>query len=352
MNEVVQCSALNLVGSARLKRRLSRASTVLAAIAAAAQTPATIGATNRLANSARMRTRSGAVSMPLSREAAYSSSSSKSKEARVPEVEVSRCRASNTAFCALRLSSRAIRARTSESCIAGWTDITRNSTGYYRANMKRVRAACGKTLCAAWLRLDEIRGGGMWKSPRIRQLRGVSRGPMPDWASGRRLGAMRTARSSVFGRRPGALGTLLLFALLLAGVTYLVGPEPAFTDRGAPLVGWAGHVVDGDTLDIEGQRVRLVGLDAPELGQTCRDAAGGQWSCGVAAATRLRELVRGRELRCETRGHDRYGRLLVTCRNGAADVAASNGRGGARAGHRVSRGTAAGAGRATRPLAG
>jgi endonuclease YncB( thermonuclease family) len=51
------------------------------------------------------------------------------------------------------------------------------------------------------------------------------------------------------------------------------------------------RVIDGDSLRAGSEDIRLVGIDAPELSQTCRDARGRAWPCGNAAKTRLRELV-------------------------------------------------------------
>ena len=42
-------------------------------------------------------------------------------------------------------------------------------------------------------------------------------------------------------------------------------------------------VVDGDTLRIDGERIRLHGIDAPEAGQTCARPDGGTWNCGASA---------------------------------------------------------------------
>ena len=79
-------------------------------------------------------------------------------------------------------------------------------------------------------------------------------------------------------------------------------------------------VVDGDTLALAGERLRLRGLDAPELKQSCGNPEK-PWPCGQAARTRLAELV-GPATTCRGAEHDRYRRLLVSCRTGAQDPAA------------------------------
>lgn len=79
-----------------------------------------------------------------------------------------------------------------------------------------------------------------------------------------------------------------------------------------PIIGNA-FVVDGDTLAISGVRVRLVDIDAPELDQTCIDNQGRDWPCGSQASSQLRALVRGHDLTCQPRSHDKYGRTLAIC---------------------------------------
>jgi len=60
----------------------------------------------------------------------------------------------------------------------------------------------------------------------------------------------------------------------------------------------AGEVIDGDTLEVEGQRMRLSGIDAFELGQTCLDVGGQPWHCGAAAKATLAELVQDQAIAC------------------------------------------------------
>ncbi len=71
-------------------------------------------------------------------------------------------------------------------------------------------------------------------------------------------------------------------------------------------------IIDGDSLLVAGRRIRLLGLDAPELAQTCR-GGGGELTCGTMARQALREIVGGRVVRCQIEGEDRYERLLARC---------------------------------------
>lgn len=71
-------------------------------------------------------------------------------------------------------------------------------------------------------------------------------------------------------------------------------------------------VIDGDSLEILGVRVRLYGVDAPERTQMC-DRGGAYWTCGQAAAAALRDRIAGRAVQCRTHGYDKYGRILATC---------------------------------------
>ncbi len=73
------------------------------------------------------------------------------------------------------------------------------------------------------------------------------------------------------------------------------------------------EVVDGDSLRLGGERVRLVGIDAPEGRQSC-ERAGRPWPCGRVAARRLREMIAGRPVVCAVEDVDGYDRLLAVCR--------------------------------------
>lgn len=78
-------------------------------------------------------------------------------------------------------------------------------------------------------------------------------------------------------------------------------------------------VIDGDTISLTGERVRLYGIDAPEIAQTCsRDAA--DWACGRSAQALLTQIAEGRVVECTPQDRDAYGRIVATCRVGDRDL--------------------------------
>lgn len=76
---------------------------------------------------------------------------------------------------------------------------------------------------------------------------------------------------------------------------------------------------DGDSLEVGGRRVRLVGIDAPELDQTC-DRSGTTWRCGEDAKAFLASLVAGQRVDCQGQGSDQYARVLAVCWAGRTEI--------------------------------
>jgi endonuclease YncB( thermonuclease family) len=124
------------------------------------------------------------------------------------------------------------------------------------------------------------------------------------------------------GRR-GYAGLAVIVAILVLAACYSA-IEVATTGRPDPtparqIVG-AAHVLDGDTIDIAGERIRLHAIDTAEDGQRCGLADGGTWDCAEAATGRLRALTAGRTVTCDAVDRDRYGRTVAVCRVGDIDV--------------------------------
>ena len=73
------------------------------------------------------------------------------------------------------------------------------------------------------------------------------------------------------------------------------------------------YVVDGDSLEIGQERIRLYGIDAPEFVQRCYDENEWPYHCGIEAKNQLQTLVSRGRLSCKQFGRDKYGRSLKEC---------------------------------------
>ena len=88
----------------------------------------------------------------------------------------------------------------------------------------------------------------------------------------------------------------------------------------ADLIGQAS-VIDGDTLDVSGRRIRLWGVDAPERAQSCLDPKGALQQAGQRSAEALNALVRDRTVFCLERDRDRWNRAVSVCYTAESDSA-------------------------------
>lgn len=94
---------------------------------------------------------------------------------------------------------------------------------------------------------------------------------------------------------------------LLAALLFFASPAMAQTVEGR------ASVVDGDTIEIAGERIRLNGIDAPESWQRCT-TNGKEYRCGKEAAFALDAwLTASRPTRCEFVDRDRNGRMVANC---------------------------------------
>ncbi len=79
-------------------------------------------------------------------------------------------------------------------------------------------------------------------------------------------------------------------------------------------------IFDGDTIEVDNQRVRLHGIDAPETGQKCFDASEKPYACGKRAVDALRKLIRGQPVVCTGDHRDEYDRLIAVCETTRANL--------------------------------
>lgn len=89
-----------------------------------------------------------------------------------------------------------------------------------------------------------------------------------------------------------------------------------------PTVMGRASVIDGDTLEIHGGRIRLWGVDAPEARQPCDDADGAAYACGRLAANRLDQRLQNKTVSCFEQDTDRYGRMVARCEADGEDIGA------------------------------
>jgi endonuclease YncB( thermonuclease family) len=100
----------------------------------------------------------------------------------------------------------------------------------------------------------------------------------------------------------------------------LVGAFFAVSDWLFPtIVEGQARVIDGDTVDVAGRRIRLQGIDAPELRQTCV-RGGHSFSCGRDVRAQLIAFLAERPVRCRVVDIDVYRRAVARCSVGADDI--------------------------------
>lgn len=141
--------------------------------------------------------------------------------------------------------------------------------------------------------------------------------------------SVSTYRGLVVFVRVASFGFALMAAAISGSATSLLpsatAARPVRIDErstGQRITGTA-RVIDGDTIEVAGTRIRLEGIDAPETAQTCERApvsGGGRWNCGYEATRFLVDLIRSNALECVSKGNDAYGRMLATCFLGPIDI--------------------------------
>ena len=103
---------------------------------------------------------------------------------------------------------------------------------------------------------------------------------------------------------------------MISLLTILLSATPATANE----LNGVASVIDGDTVEIRGTRIRLHGIDAPESRQLCTRPPGQSWRCGQQAALALSDRIGRRSVICVARDTDRYGRTIAVCSQGGVDL--------------------------------
>lgn len=106
-----------------------------------------------------------------------------------------------------------------------------------------------------------------------------------------------------------AIGPVVLFCVTIAA-----------SNATESIIGQA-TVIDGDTIEIRGQRIRLAGMDAFEARQLCRDNEARRYRCGQRSAFALADYIRQRNLVCEPTGKS-WDRVVAICSLNEVDLGA------------------------------
>lgn len=130
------------------------------------------------------------------------------------------------------------------------------------------------------------------------------------------------------GVKAGVAAAIVLTAGLWAGGQYLANPGgasvPVAAEREttATVISGPARVVDGDTVRIGSTRIRIQGIDAPELQDRCLRRDGRKWDCGRWSAEVARARFEGRTLDCRDLGERSHDRVVAQCLDGPDDFAA------------------------------
>ena len=106
---------------------------------------------------------------------------------------------------------------------------------------------------------------------------------------------------------------------------YIFNPLYAEEISGVP------KIVDGDTVHINHKKIRLEGIDAPEIKQKCKKpylkissilnfTLNKEYNCGVLAKKELSKKIGNIEINCISLSKDRYKRYLGTCYKGTENL--------------------------------
>ena len=113
-----------------------------------------------------------------------------------------------------------------------------------------------------------------------------------------------------------------IFYSLITFFFLILSPTHSLEVEGIP------KVIDGDTIIINKKKIRLLGIDAPELDQQCKKpwiqlnfiSLNKKYNCGLLAKERLHKIISKNKIKCKGKKYDRYKRLIAICYKNKTDL--------------------------------
>lgn len=112
-----------------------------------------------------------------------------------------------------------------------------------------------------------------------------------------------------------------VLAVLGAAAVMFFGGNSQATER-TDLIAGSIRVIDGDSFEVAGTKIRLHGIDAPETDQICQTEQGADWACGGWITRAVADRYTGEMASCKAIELDRYGRTVARCTALGSDVGA------------------------------
>jgi endonuclease YncB( thermonuclease family) len=142
-----------------------------------------------------------------------------------------------------------------------------------------------------------------------RRLRHAARGPLSPHADARKIIRIKSARM---------IASRLICSLSLAGLCLAAAiPQTA----AQPAIVGKAEVIEGDLIVVNGVKVRLKGIDAPEEVQTCYEGNGRPYQCGLSAQNALKSEIGEAHVSCSPDGVNERGTIIAICYLGSRDLA-------------------------------